>query len=62
MSRHPRIPSDDNAETTTLFSGKWLTLKARGRWEFVERNSRGGAVIIIAAVFAMASRRKEVIK
>lgn len=48
MSRHPRIPSDADAETTQLFAGKWLTLKARGRWEFVERNSRGGAVIIVA--------------
>lgn len=48
MSRHPRVPADDNAETTTLFAGKWLTLKARGRWEFVERNSKGGAVIIVA--------------
>ncbi|MBS0432676.1 MAG: NUDIX hydrolase [Proteobacteria bacterium] len=48
MNRHPRIPPDGDAETTTLFAGKWLTLKARGRWEFVERNSRGGAVIIVA--------------
>jgi ADP-ribose pyrophosphatase len=48
VSRHPRVPADGDAETTTLFAGKWLTLKARGRWEFVERNSRGGAVIIIA--------------
>lgn len=48
MSRHPRKPPDDEAETTTLFSGKWLTLKARGRWEFVGRNTPGGAVIIVA--------------
>jgi len=48
VSRHPRIPPEGNEETTTLFAGKWLTLKARGRWEFVERNSRGGAVIIVA--------------
>jgi len=48
VSKHPRIPPDLDAEITTLFAGKWLTLKARGRWEFVERNSRGGAVIIVA--------------
>lgn len=48
MSHHPRIPPEADAETTTLFAGKWLTLKARGRWEFVERNSKGGAVIIVA--------------
>ena len=48
MSRHPQIPPDGEAETTTLFRGKWLTLKARGRWEFVERNTPGGAVIIVA--------------
>ncbi len=48
MSRHSRISPEDNEETTTLFAGKWLTLKKRGRWEFVERNSPGGAVIIVA--------------
>jgi ADP-ribose pyrophosphatase len=48
VSKHPRIPPDHDAEITTLFAGKWLTLRSRGRWEFVERNTRGGAVIIVA--------------
>lgn len=48
MSKHPRALPDHDAEISTLFAGKWLTLKSRGRWEFVERNTRGGAVIIVA--------------
>ncbi|HEX7130132.1 MAG TPA: NUDIX hydrolase [Rhodanobacteraceae bacterium] len=48
MSKHPRTPPDHDEDIATLFAGKWLTLKSRGRWEFVERNTRGGAVIIVA--------------
>lgn len=34
----------------TLYEGKWLRLKKRGRWEFAERTNAGGmAVIIVAA-------------
>lgn len=34
----------------TLYEGKWLRMKKRGRWEFVERTNAGGmAVIIVAA-------------
>lgn len=34
----------------TVFEGKWLRIRKRGRWEFVERtNDSGMAVIIIAA-------------
>ena len=37
-------------ETTTVWEGKWLRMRRRGRWEFVERTNDGGlAVIIIAA-------------
>ncbi|MEP7184770.1 MAG: NUDIX hydrolase [Rhodanobacter sp.] len=43
-----RIPSDANAPVETLYEGKWLSLRRRGRWEYVERNNPGGAVIILA--------------
>lgn len=34
----------------TVYQGKWLRMKKRGRWEFVERTNAGGmAVIIVAA-------------
>ena len=34
----------------TVYEGKWLRMKKRGRWEFVERTNAGGmAVIIVAA-------------
>lgn len=36
------------AEVRTLYAGNWLTMKQRGRWEYVERNNPGGAAIIIA--------------
>jgi ADP-ribose pyrophosphatase len=42
------IPDDASAPEETLYSGKWLTLKKRGRWEYAERNNPGGAVIILA--------------
>ena len=35
-------------ETQTLFNGRWLRLRRRGRWEFAERTNPGGGVIIIA--------------
>ena len=34
----------------TVYEGKWLRIKKRGRWEFAERTNAGGmAVIIVAA-------------
>ncbi|MEO6968749.1 MAG: NUDIX hydrolase [Rhodanobacteraceae bacterium] len=48
MSPDPRIPADAEASVEILHKGKWLTLKQRGRWEFVERNQPQGAVIIVA--------------
>ncbi|TCV91271.1 ADP-ribose pyrophosphatase [Luteibacter rhizovicinus] len=42
------IPDDASAPVELLYAGKWLTLKKRGRWEYVERNNPGGAVIILA--------------
>ena len=42
------IPSDADAPVETLYEGKWLSLRKRGRWEYVERNNPGGAVIILA--------------
>ena len=40
--------SNHDDTTQTLYSGRWLTLRQRGHWEYVERNNPGGAVIIIA--------------
>ncbi|MDQ2972216.1 MAG: NUDIX hydrolase [Rhodanobacteraceae bacterium] len=48
MTRDPHIPADAEASVKILHAGKWLTLKQRGRWEFVERNAPAGAVIIVA--------------
>lgn len=47
---HPtnRKPDDANAATETLYQGRWLSLRRRGRWEYAERNNPGGAVIILA--------------
>jgi len=42
------IPADANAPVETLYVGKWLSLRKRGRWEYAERNNPGGAVIILA--------------
>lgn len=44
---HP-LPPDADAPVETLYQGQWLTLRRRGRWEFVGRNNPGGAVIILA--------------
>ena len=35
-------------ETEDLFNGRWLRLRRRGTWEFVERVNPRGAVIIVA--------------
>lgn len=43
-----RPPADADAPVETLYQGRWLTLRKRGRWEYVERNNPGGAVIILA--------------
>jgi ADP-ribose pyrophosphatase len=43
-----RLPADAHAPVQTLHAGRWLTLRQRGRWEYVERNNPGGAVIIVA--------------
>lgn len=47
MNDHCLIP-DASTPVNTLYEGRWLTLRKRGGWEFVERNNPGGAVIIIA--------------
>ena len=39
---------DDPIET--VYEGKWLRLKRRGRWEFAERTNAGGMAVIIIAV------------
>ncbi len=39
-----------STDAITLHEGKWLRLKASGRWEYVERTNEGGmAVVIVAA-------------
>jgi ADP-ribose pyrophosphatase len=43
-----RIPADVRAPEETLYEGRWLSLRKRGRWEYAERNNPGGAVIILA--------------
>jgi ADP-ribose pyrophosphatase len=35
-------------ETELLFNGRWLNVRRRGGWEFVERANPKGAVIIVA--------------
>ncbi len=42
------IPADARAPVETLFEGRWLSLRKRGRWEYAERNNPDGAVIILA--------------
>lgn len=48
MNHDSRVPVDAEAPVEILHAGQWLTLKQRGRWEFVERNNPQGAVIIVA--------------
>ena len=43
-----RLPIDADAPVETLYQGRWLSLRKRGRWEYAERNNPGGAVIILA--------------
>jgi ADP-ribose pyrophosphatase len=43
-----RKPEDADAPEETLYQGRWLRLRRRGRWEYAERNNPGGAVIILA--------------
>ena len=43
-----RKPEDANAPAETLYQGRWLRLRRRGRWEYAERSNPGGAVIILA--------------
>ena len=47
-SSSSHIPADAGKPVETLYAGKWLTLRRRGRWEYAERNNPGGAVIILA--------------
>jgi ADP-ribose pyrophosphatase len=42
------VPADAHAPVETLWEGRWLSLRKRGRWEYAERNNPGGAVIILA--------------
>ncbi|WP_458069648.1 NUDIX hydrolase [Rhodanobacter sp. BL-MT-08] len=42
------LPPDADAPTETLYEGRWLSLRKRGRWEYAERTNPAGAVIIIA--------------
>jgi ADP-ribose pyrophosphatase len=48
MNHLNRKPQDASAEAETLYQGRWLSLRRRGRWEYAERNNPGGAVIILA--------------
>lgn len=34
-------------DTTTLYNGRWLRLKKRGSWEYVERTNPIGAAVIV---------------
>jgi ADP-ribose pyrophosphatase len=43
-----RLPLDADAPTETLYAGRWLSLRKRGRWEYAERTNPAGAVIILA--------------
>lgn len=47
MTDECNVP-DADTPVGVLHQGHWLTLKHRGRWEFVARNNPGGAAIIIA--------------
>lgn len=35
-------------DTSTLYNGRWLRLKKRGSWEYVERTNPIGAAVIVA--------------
>ena len=42
------MPPDAHAPVETLCQGRWLSLRKRGRWEYVERTNPAGAAIIVA--------------
>jgi len=42
------LPPDADTPPETLYEGRWLSLRKRGRWEYAERTNPAGAVIIIA--------------
>lgn len=42
------LPADAHAPVETLYQGRWLNLRKRGRWEYAERTNPAGAVIILA--------------
>lgn len=42
------LPADADAQVETLYQGRWLNLRKRGRWEYAERTNPAGAVIILA--------------
>jgi ADP-ribose pyrophosphatase len=46
--RDDALPPDAGAPEETLYQGRWLSLRRRGRWEYAERNNPGGAAIVIA--------------
>jgi len=48
MTSIDRLPHDAQAPVETLYEGRWLSLRKRGRWEYAERNNPAGAVIILA--------------
>jgi ADP-ribose pyrophosphatase len=48
MTPAENVPADAHAPVETLYEGRWLSLRKRGRWEYAERNNPGGAVIILA--------------
>lgn len=41
--------ADDDARDETLYEGKWLRLRQRGRWEYAERTHGDGMAVIIIA-------------
>lgn len=48
MTSHASPPEDAHDPVETLYQGRWLSMRRRGRWEYVERNNPGGAVITLA--------------
>lgn len=48
MPINSQPPIDASSPVETLCEGRWLSLRKRGRWEYVERNNPAGAVIILA--------------
>jgi ADP-ribose pyrophosphatase len=48
VNSDPHIPASSDEAVETLYAGRWLTLRQRGHWEYVERNNPEGAAIIVA--------------